>query len=145
MRLWEASAGLVDRIGVSVARSSQVVLEILRGLTHSMAVSSDEKAEFLVLQSDPKLETKLVSLVLLDSKGIVQQVETGREAWSLTEAGRARLRVSHALKCQGLALRLRAGLGVDDACVFELLTLLGDQGWRPQVHVKDSFFRKVSA
>ena len=55
LQQWGMSGNIHYRCGVDVAKDREAALqEILNGLSLSVAVSHDERAEFMVLQSDRK-------------------------------------------------------------------------------------------
>jgi hypothetical protein len=75
-------------------------------------------------------------MTLLEGAGCVEQVETHREVWRLTDTGFRKLQVTHTLSLVGPALACREGIALQDASVFELLTMLQAKQWACSVFIR---------
>ena len=132
LRGWRLSGEMTYHCGVTFPEHLQgAAPAVLKGL---MAASTIHGKSFTVLDSDVEQFDKLEVLDALVARGRVEQDATCRATWRLTPAGCSSLRVAHKLAGGEVALRIRDGITTDDASVFELMSMLANQGWRGAVH-----------
>jgi hypothetical protein len=114
--------------------------DVLQNLIRSSAAPGDALGEFIVPHNDLHRDAKLGLLTMMEGRGIVQRIELGRDAWQFSEAGRGRVRCRYTLEKKGRALCNREGITAEEATTFELLNLLSNNGWQPQV--KELLFKR---
>lgn len=75
-------------------------------------------------------------MLFLQDRGLAVQIEEGKDRWRLTDAGLKAVLVAQSLRCVGNALQLRADVGLEEATVLELLSILSSDGWKCSTFIK---------
>lgn len=130
MRVWDCAESLIFRTSMEFPQT----LQVLAHRVISDLLSARSSSGCMVLQGDASREQKLEVLDMMFSRGLVEESRTQHDAWQLTDAGFASIKVSHSLSGGEVVLRNRSDIAVEDASTFELLNMLANQGWRGAVH-----------